>query len=718
MAKLTKKEVIDLIYKNNNINTTVSEVLNKLNMSADNIIEKDLKRLRNSLSLLKSRHITKFNAARRMKSRYDFENSDWLSSEFIFSISNSENMQNISQSRLINGRPTIQFEQQKERTQRRYVSTLSANANHNPERLLIACRYAAKRQGNNDLCNVVNEVLKSPEQPTKIRKCIAVASSIRIKTAEEALSFLLNNSMQKLVYQNMRLESKNCGANIWPAYNHVRDAKSLCRPPKEAIVITEKKAIVTLQSLLNHTASRLVELQNDVFVHHMQKKEISEIDTVLMCSWGMDGSTGHSTYMQHFQSTNDNESPNDANMFIVSLIPLRLLTADNVIIWNNVSCQSPVSCRPIQMLQISESKDVVLSCKRDIEEQINNLQTLKITLNKDINITIHFSLFLTLIDGKVLNIVTGTKSMQTCPICHATPKSFNDLSNKSKETFIPNTASLVYGISPLHAWIRVFECCLHLSYRLSVKAWQMRSNEQKAAFAERKKEIQKALWEKMALVVDKPKAGGAGTTNNGNAARRAFKDPDTFANILGLNCELIRNFKNILVSISIHLPINPDKFEELCNATAEIYVINYNWYPMPATLHKILIHGSDIMRTCLLPTGMLGEEASEARNKDYKNYRLFNSRKINREANITDVFYRIMDTSDPIINAMNLQSRLKNKQNMEIPDAVKKLLAVIVQGEEEDDDDDEEIVKNNEDNDVLIAGLDDIELSDEDEPNI
>lgn len=39
---------------------------------------------------------------------------------------------------------------------------------------------------------------------------------------------------------------------------------------------------------------------------------------------------------------------------------------------------------------------------------------------------------------------------------------------------------------------------------------------------------------------------------------------------------------------------------------------------MPATLHKILMHGSYVISTSVLPIRMLGEEASESRNKYYK----------------------------------------------------------------------------------------------------
>jgi len=31
-----------------------------------------------------------------------------------------------------------------------------------------------------------------------------------------------------------------------------------------------------------------------------------------------------------------------------------------------------------------------------------------------------------------------------------------------------------FGLSTLHAWIRFFECLLHISYRLDFKKWQVR----------------------------------------------------------------------------------------------------------------------------------------------------------------------------------------------------------------------------------------------------
>jgi len=64
--------------------------------------------------------------------------------------------------------------------------------------------------------------------------------------------------------------------------------------------------------------------------------------------------------------------------------------------------------------------------------------------------------------------------------------------------------------------------------------------------------------------------------------------------------------------------IDADKFEKYALNTAELYISLYHWYFMPPTVHKMLIHGGEIIRRALVPIGWLSEEAQEARNKDYR----------------------------------------------------------------------------------------------------
>jgi hypothetical protein len=119
---------------------------------------------------------------------------------------------------------------------------------------------------------------------------------------------------------------------------------------------------------------------------------------------------------------------------------------------------------------------------------------------------------------------------------------------------------------------------------------------------------------------------GQGSTNNGNVARRFFECPATTAAIIGLDESLIRRFAVILQALSSMKTINIDAYREFANETAKLYVHLYPWYYMTPTVHKILIHGAEIIQHALVAIGQLSEEAQEVLNKDFKHIREFNTR--------------------------------------------------------------------------------------------
>lgn len=197
-------------------------------------------------------------------------------------------------------------------------------------------------------------------------------------------------------------------------------------------------------------------------------------------------------------------------------------------------------------------------------------------------------------------------------------------------------------------------------------------------------------------------------------ARRAFAKPDELSEYLGLDKQLMRNFKTILIALSCNLPIDPSRFDALCKSTANIFVNTYPWFNMPVSMHKILMHGADVIINTILPIGMMGEEASEARNKDYRKFRADRSRKHNRVVNMEDIFHRLMDTSDPLISSINLDTRIRNVAKIPLPQEVRNLLTL------------PEVIKSDFDldssDDVNFTGLpefenvlDKIKLSDEEE---
>lgn len=109
------------------------------------------------------------------------------------------------------------------------------------------------------------------------------------------------------------------------------------RPPKEEIHISENIAKVSIQTLLNHTSKRIIELQSEVSIHQ-QKSKTTEIKTVLVYSWWFDGSSRHSAYKQCYRDKKIQAT--DENLFATTLIPLQLSIDSGIILWNNRTSQS------------------------------------------------------------------------------------------------------------------------------------------------------------------------------------------------------------------------------------------------------------------------------------------------------------------------------------------------------------------------------------------
>ena len=138
----------------------------------------------------------------------------------------------------------------------------------------------------------------------------------------------------------------------------------------------------------------------------------------------------------------------------------------------------------------------------------------------------------------------------------------------------------------------------------------------------------------MGLVIDQPRVGGAGTSNDGNTARRFFQQNDVSANIMNMDADFMKRLHIIQATMSCGYEINSSKFKTLCWETASLYVDLYPWYPMTWTLHKILIHGYEVIELFTLPLGMFSEEAHEATNKVFKIFRESFTRKCNQKKTI------------------------------------------------------------------------------------
>jgi hypothetical protein len=81
---------------------------------------------------------------------------------------------------------------------------------------------------------------------------------------------------------------------------------------------------------------------------------------------------------------------------------------------------------------------------------------------------------------------------------------------------------------------------------------------------------------------------------------------------------------------------------------------------MPVTVHKILYHGPEIIKSFLLPVGQLSEEAMEARNKHFRQYRKQHTRKISIISTNENLLHALLVSSDPFITSRMIEKPRKS----------------------------------------------------------
>lgn len=578
----------------------------------------------------------------------DYE--QWLSEDLTFAmLVVSENVSIPSTS---GGRPQKSFVESSKKTKKRKVQHLLND--YSKDELIFAAQLSVRASGKRDAATLIEELsTASPKRATtykKARRIINTGKEQRPYTPDEALALFISNNFTVQTYKNVQQEAKERGFNIYPCYDHVAQVKKQCYPPVENITVTDISAEVRLDSLLNHTALRICKnILGEIL-------DTSVLNYTLIYKWGCDGSSGHSLYKQPFEDTGST----DEYMFIMSLVPIRLVNNAQKVIWENPRPSSPRFCRVIKFIYKKECEALIKEECQGMENQIRALMPTLLEI-RGVTISITHKMILSMIDGKVCNVLAENKSTQRCFICKATSKEMNSASMVRE----PDENMYQFGISSLHAYIRTMECLLNISYRMNICEWQIRGDKNKETFKKTKEEI-KAKFKEIGLIIDKVKPG-FGTSNDGNTARAFFYNYATTARITGLNENLIHRFGTILAAIASGYEIDTEKFNDYCVATREMYLSLYPWYNMPATVHKILVHGANIIKNSVIPIGQMSEEASEAKNKEIRKARLGHTLKTSRHRSNYDLIKHLLTSSDPYITLLRkLHQKKISKRDIDI----------------------------------------------------
>lgn len=498
-----------------------------------------------------------------------------------------------------------------------------------PADLLNACKKNLRFSGEN-VCNQKSASENNSTEP------------VTMFSPDEALALFLDAKLTKAQYTVLRnaLLSKNI--KVLPEYRHVATAKSSCCPDFK---VSETSASTELQDILDHTAQRILKIdqvEKSVLENNKTKLE-------LIVKYGCDGTSGFTQYKQAFTEARSGEGN---SVFVICMVPLFLRFSEHrneeITFWENKYPSSTKLCRPIRFIFEKETSELIKCEMSNIQKQARKLAPVRIVVEGR-EIFVNFTLHSTMLDGKVRQVLTDTVSSQRCSICAATPTEMNQIELVLKKP--PKTHAYLFGLSTLHAWIRNMEWVLHLSYKVlaNVKKYNERLTiEEKARIRDKKNNVIDGIKKELNILVDTVKQS-AGNTNDGNTARKFFRNYSKVAEITGIKEEFIKRLYVILQTVGSKHYINVDLFRKYCLDTARLYIDSYQWYPMPSSCHALLIHGPAVIDAFSIPIGLLSEEAQEGRNKDFKNCRENNTRKSKPELTNEDIMRYLLVSSDPYI---------------------------------------------------------------------
>ncbi|GBO13595.1 hypothetical protein AVEN_14320-1 [Araneus ventricosus] len=128
---------------------------------------------------------------------------------------------------------------------------------------------------------------------------------------EQALVLMVDNGLSTPLYQRILEHAENLNCKLNPSYHKVKEAKQVCCP--HSISMTETSAKITLQTLVDHTVSRICHIE---FVTEKLRLSTNNAFEVIM-KWGCDGSE-QNRYKQKFSDFSDE------NLFSICVVPLQI----------------------------------------------------------------------------------------------------------------------------------------------------------------------------------------------------------------------------------------------------------------------------------------------------------------------------------------------------------------------------------------------------------
>ena len=193
------------------------------------------------------------------------------------------------------GRPALPFKAKGHRAKLNATADLRRSVS--TPQLVFSAASAVHKEGRRQQSKLLEEAGSPRRGSLLVARAAGTPEPHGAYTELQALqlALMVDLDLTKAQYTSMRLSAAERSCQLYPSYKKVAKAKAACVPPPEAIAVQPDQAEVRLQPLLDHTAARLLELQQPVLESLTDQRPLQ---LTLHCKWGVDGSTGHSQYTQ------------------------------------------------------------------------------------------------------------------------------------------------------------------------------------------------------------------------------------------------------------------------------------------------------------------------------------------------------------------------------------------------------------------------------------
>lgn len=261
----------------------------------------------------------------------------------------------------------------------------------------------------------------------------------------------------------------------------------------------------------------------------------------------------------------------------------------------------------------------------------------------------------TMVDGKATNALVENRATLRCPVCTLTFKNYKFVAPGTFDHSKIQKNHLKLCLAGLHSQFKLFEFLLEI-HRRQEKAKLLRDNknissaELKIKMDETKQIYIKEIWKLIKSKIDIVKPG-YGTSNTGPNIKRCLEKPGILAKILNIDQRFVEKICFVSKCFQSRSKPESSKWFEAVDFIYQKFMADLSdLMSMPPSVHKILIHGFEIIQSFDKGPFYYSEEAQEAINKKFRSVRLNNARK-NSFKNMTyDVANYFYVSTDPIVN--------------------------------------------------------------------